>query len=370
METAKRLLLITALLLGVAAPARLSMAAEPSAEGPAATIVTEDGQVLLTTGLVPRPGDRFIAPDNELWWIFAVKGARATARRIGRLSQEPTLLERQKVQAQVLLADLGGVQRPADVIIYHTHSDESYIPGDGTESSRDKGGVYSVGAAFAAGLTKHGLSVLQRPDNHNPHDHGSYMRSRRTVLDSLGQSSPAALFDIHRDAAPASEYRFTGGGRALSRVMIVIGRSNPAHETNLAFARLIKAKADELHPGLVRGIYLGQGNYNQDVSARNILLEAGSQEVPRAEAEAGLTLMADAVAAVLKDVARPGTSSSRVEARAARRGSVWVFLITIVGSAGGFVLVNGGWRPALEKLRNIRRGGSGAGGDGGAGHLP
>jgi stage II sporulation protein P len=324
-------------------------------EGSPMTLVTADGRPLLTTGLRIQSGDSFVDSAGDWWQVSSVGGTRAVAHRIAKLAglpprRRPGRVPRRQPAAPALPphqeAGLRGGQPAVDVVIYHSHSDESYIPTDGSDSSPDKGGIYQVGASLAAALQARGLTVMQSPENHNPHDHEAYLRSRRTVLAALRQRSPRALFDVHRDAAPAAEYRFTAGGQALSRVMIVIGTANPGHGANLAFAQQVKARADGLQPGLVKGIYLGHGTYNQDTSIRNLLLEAGSEQVPREEAEAGIALLAAAIDLVLKE---PG-AASRSESAAAWHTIAWSVGVTLVAAAAWMALISGGPRPALARL--------------------
>ncbi|HWI64678.1 MAG TPA: stage II sporulation protein P [Symbiobacteriaceae bacterium] len=316
-------------------------------------VVQQDGVTVFRTGLTVHQGDRFIDSLNDVWRIVKVEGRRAVALRVAKLTDRPAPQELARLRrglpraARALTGD-----RPVDVGLYHSHSDESYIPSDGVESAPDKGSIYQVGARFGAALAEHGLSVIHRPDNHNPHDHGAYLRSRRTAVELIETAEPAALFDIHRDAAPAEEYRMPQGA---SRVMIVIGRSNPAYEANLTFARLLKAEADTLSPGLVKGIFLGRGNYNQDLMPRNLILEVGSQNVRRQDAEAGAAILAGAVPRVLQTLEMPDSPARQTESIAASRSIAWLILAVVLIGSAWMLLVHGGWRPALAHLRRLRR---------------
>jgi stage II sporulation protein P len=340
---AARLLPAAALALGVLVAGRPARAD---------TVLSPDGRVLLETGLPVQPGDQFIDPENTLWTVYRKEGERAVARRTVTLTGRPDPRSLAAIPRTVRL-DLGESD-PADVVVYHTHSDESYRPGDGTDSSPGKGGIYQVGASFVAAVQAQHLKAVQRPENHNPHDYGAYGRSRRTALQALNLHGPAALFDIHRDAGPGAGYDYQPG--KASKVMIVIGRSNPAAGTNTAFARLIKEKADELHPGLVKGIFLGQGNYNQDISPRSLIFEFGTEETPRAEAEGGAALLAGAVVPVLREAGLLGSRTAHLEQRAAWHNALWLVVAGALLGAGGFVLMCGGPRPAWARIQqHLRR---------------
>ena len=133
---------------------------------------------------------------------------------------------------------------------------------------------YSLGTALSVAIyatvlqTNVAISSVSVSYTHlNPHDINAYSRSRRTSVQAL-KDTPEAIFDIHRDSAPLSAYMTTINGVETAQVMIVIGRSNPNMNANLEFARQIKATADKIYPGLMRGIYMGRGDYNQDLYPR------------------------------------------------------------------------------------------------------
>ena len=81
--------------------------------------------------------------------------------------------------------------------------------------------------------------------------------------------------------------------------MIVIGRSNPNFNPNLNFARSIKAAADDLHPGLMRGIYMGRGDYNQDLYPTALIFEVGTESNSLDAAQKAVHYLADAIIAVI-----------------------------------------------------------------------
>lgn len=175
--------------------------------------------------------------------------------------------------------------------IYHTHNDESYIPTDGTASVNGRGGIHRVGDVLGRELAQHGFRVVKSEALHLPHDRGAYRRSRRTALKMLPKN-PLVLLDVHRDATPPEFYREVVKGEPVTQIRLVVGRENPFHRTNLAFARRLKAEADRSFPGLVKGIYYGRGNYNQDLGPRTLLIEVGAHTNSRIRAERGAAMFA------------------------------------------------------------------------------
>ncbi|AZK59176.1 Stage II sporulation protein P [Candidatus Desulforudis audaxviator] len=76
---------------------------------------------------------------------------------------------------------------------------------------------------------------------------------------------PDAVFDIHRDAAPWYAYAEKVDGEWLAQIMFVVGRQNPHFATNRGFAFDLKNYIDGVYPGLIRGVFIANGNYNQDL---------------------------------------------------------------------------------------------------------
>jgi stage II sporulation protein P len=262
------------------------------------TLIDERGSPLLRTGIVVRRGDRYLDPGNQWHRVTRVRGEVAQTV----VDANPPIGEAAPGAGTVLAAGqpsaipLGAARQV--IVIYHTHSDESYIPSDGTESLIAAGGIYDVGKTMAASLKAAGFTVVHDLTAHDPHDAGAYPRSRRTVLDNL-QYSPTLIYDVHRDSAPASEYLTTIQGYDTARILLVIGGGNPFYRSNLGIAYQMKASADSLYPGLVRGVFVAGGSFNQDLSPAGILLEMGTDVIAKEAAQRAATLWANVTAAYL-----------------------------------------------------------------------
>ena len=62
----------------------------------------------------------------------------------------------------------------------------------------------------------------------------------------------------------------------MTQIQFVVGRQNQNLGINRQYATSLKAVADQIFPGLIKGIFFGRGNYNQDLSPLNLLLEVGA----------------------------------------------------------------------------------------------
>jgi stage II sporulation protein P len=336
-------LLITCCAVALADEASAATTAETERrDGGYYTIVDERNQKIHCTAIILSKGDEFITADNLRYRITEVKGNIARAQLIGREKDE-------KAAAGFwgfLWLQLMTAQKSNGVGIYHTHSDESYVPTDGTDSIYANGGILKVGEAFAKKLRHLGFEVYHSKRPHDPHDINSYYRSRRTAVELL-QKRPQALFDVHRDATPPEVYAASVKGQEVTQVKFVLGRTNPNLSANLDFAKRIKRVLDRTHPGLVKGILLVASDFNQDLAPNSLLIEVGSHTNSRDAAERGVAFFAEALPEVLGvEPRQPGAPAPPVpENKGSWKALFWA-LFLVAGAVGGYLYINTG---SLEK---------------------
>jgi stage II sporulation protein P len=230
------------------------------------------------------------------------------------------------------------------IALYHTHNDESYVPSDGTYSIYGSGGIHQVGASLKAALEQKNINVIHSENLHLPHDRGAYRRSRDTALELL-QRSPDVIFDIHRDAAPSDVYAAKIDDQWVTKIQFVVGRQNPSAVVTRRFAYDMKSLADDIYPGLVKGVFMGWGNYNQDLTPLNLLLEVGGHQNSRRAAEESMALFADVVAKYFYGipVGEEGETFPGADRRAAGAGAwgaVVVILLLVAAALGAFYFLN------------------------------
>ena len=274
------------------------------------TMVDENGRELLITGRRIHVNDEFITGDNRLYRVIRISNRTAHSRfvrEIGAVFSE----QRESIfvawldrlgfggyPAQPAAENEGMEPSPAPrglIGIYHTHNAEAYIPSDGDAFVVPKGGIHGVGRVFAENLEEKGVRVVFDQTLHLPHDRGAYRRSRATT-ERLLAKGPDVVFDVHRDAAPRHVYATQIGGDWVTQVKFVVGRQNPNMHVTRQFALDLKRLSDQVHPNLVKGIFMARGNYNQDLTPFNLLLEVGAHTNSREAAKEGIALFADAVA--------------------------------------------------------------------------
>lgn len=315
------------------------------------TLVDEKNRVINQTGIKVYPGDIFIAADNSRYRVIDIVATTARCAYQGKeaMPSLDTVAQSQSYLGKDAIPVVAKGKKPT-IAVYHTHSDESYVPDDGKESINGNGGIYDVGDAFVEQLKAQGFNIIHNKNNHNPHDINAYSRSRKTAS-TLQRNMPDAIIDVHRDATPPGEYQTEVKGKDVTKVKLVVGRSNPNSKTNMEFAKRLKVAMDKKAPGLSGGIFVGKGDYNQDLSPRAMLIEVGSHTNSKKEAEEGVKLFAQVLPSVMgvTGTTQSGTTTPQAEATKKplqdSQGSGTAILILVVVTAvviGGFFLLNKG----------------------------
>lgn len=223
-----------------------------------------------------------------------------------------------KLTKDILKPDYN-VKNKKDIIIYHTHTCESYTPTK--ENSYKASGnfrttdlnysVVKVGKELENELKKFKFNVVRSDKKHDyPAYSGSYTRSLETIEGLLKKNSKAEIvFDIHRDAVgSSSNYAPTVeiNGEKVAQLMFVIGTNDgggkhPNWENNLKFAVKVQEKANEMYPGLFRSINLRSATFNQKVTNAASIIEVGATGNTLEEATASMKYLAKVLDAVLNE---------------------------------------------------------------------
>ena len=325
------------------------------------TLVDEQGNALTKYAGECEAGDEYISGDNRHYRVTQVDAAQMTAvaEYLGAASMPD--VSWLNMDESMPVSSVGQKK----IALYCTHSDESYITGDGSESSEERGGIYDIAAQFGAALEELGVTVERSEETHHPHDAGAYRRSRQTAVELL-KGQPNAIFDIHRDGIPdPDEYATTVGGTSMSMVRLLVGKSNQNNEANLSFAKQIKAVGDNVYPGLIKDIYMGKGSYNQDLAPRSVLLEFGTHTISKELVSAATTPMAEVVYKALFGGVTGSAGASDATGRSSasesqptepaqedNTGSGWIIwlIVALVVGLGIFAFLSTGGKGGMRKF--------------------
>lgn len=194
------------------------------------------------------------------------------------------------------------------VIIYHTHSSESYMPY--TESNyhraEEEGTVRDVGNALESELKKKGINVIHDKTVHDrPSYNESYNRSLDTIQ-SLVKQYPTAVYiiDLHRDAAASSatEGKYIEiDGQRVAKFSMVVGTQNENYVELYEFANNVKNTAESMYKGFGGAVIEKDYQYNEYVSNRALLLEVGNNKNTIEEARACGKYFAEILASIIKE---------------------------------------------------------------------
>lgn len=358
------LTLMLALMLALPVTARAEAAKSVSTQAPEAdadenvwSIYDEDGQYLTSIYGRVYLDDEYISSDNRLYRIIEVDDNKRTA--VAQYIGQESLIEPDNEAVATVAQESKRL-----IGIYSTHSDESYIPTDGAESKEKDAGIYDVDEALKNALEERGIEVELDTTTHLPHDAGAYRRSRSTAARLL-KSQPAALLDIHRDGIPdPDEYVQKIEDEDATKVRLLVGKSNPNADANRKFAKQIKAAADEMYPDLIKDIYIGKGDYNQELAPRAILLEFGTHTIKKERAIKSTAYMADVLERVLFGSTAKAEGAADADADAAGAettaeaggsgaawGILWVVGIALAAIVGYGLITTGSFSGMWNKIK-------------------
>lgn len=186
------------------------------------------------------------------------------------------------------------LENKKDIIIYHTHTCESYTQSAGFEYTPSGNfrttdlnfSVVRVGRELKNRLTNYGFNIVHNETYHDyPAYSGSYNRSLTSVKNELvANPNTQMVIDLHRDAVgEGGKYAPTVkiGDDYVAQIMFVIGTDGGGltHKDwvqNLKFAIKIVQKGNELYPGLFKPIMVRNSRYNQHVAKAATIMEIGA----------------------------------------------------------------------------------------------
>lgn len=209
--------------------------------------------------------------------------------------------------------------RTVQVLIYHTHTCESYLDEDAgyyyddfyPRSTDESQSVIAVGDRIAESLKENGIGVVHDKTLHDyPSYDGSYGRSWDTI-EKYKKKYPGIVvtLDIHRDSMTAdngTKYKptFEYNGKKAAQIMIMSGYDDsgdfPFWEDNLIFAMKLQKECEDNYPDMTRPLDFGEFSYNMDFNNGSLLIEVGTDANTVDEAAYSGELLGNALSSVLQ----------------------------------------------------------------------
>mgnify|MGYP001045169533 FL=1 len=337
----------------------------------------KDNSLLFQTARQVSKGDQYISGDNKMYKIVKVNERDQMAYaefvrqvKMPEIDQHALAGMKESIDkdglAALILAQ-GNDKKDRRVGIYATHSAESYVPSDGTESIEGGGGILKVAEVLKKSFESNGVEAIFDNTSHEPHDAGAYKRSRRTAVQLMRDSGINTLIDVHRDAVPAEQYLTEIEGKPASKVRLVVGRRNQNFPANEELAIQIKAVADKMRPGLIKDIFYAKGDYNQDLTPRAMLAEMGTYEHTRQRAETTATYLSEVITTALFGgvVKEEPTKTNEVvegpkkiegiekQSKGSAKGIIGLVAIVLIGGFAFLFLSSGGqeWKSKVSNFK-------------------
>lgn len=211
------------------------------------------------------------------------------------------------------------------ILLYCTHTTESYILQDGAEwyyldedfrSLDPDESVVSVAEEAAKVIEAGGFGVIQDKTVHDsPAYSGSYSRSMETIQKNLEEYPTIQItIDVHRDAfgeSGTTRYKPVAeiNGQSAAQIMILAGCDLsedpifPDWRENLHLALRLQQAGETLFPGLYRPLYFCRRNYNMHATHGSLLVEVGTDVNTLSEAQYSGRLLGETILSVLEDLA-------------------------------------------------------------------
>ena len=207
------------------------------------------------------------------------------------------------------------------VLVYHTHTTESYIPYDNgsfssaypTRNTDENANMLKVGDALCAVLEANGISVIHDRTVYDEKYNGAYDKSREGVK-ALLERYPQVLItlDIHRDAVYYNDTTRIKpvtviNGKKAAQLMIISGAEGgnvedfPHWESNLRFALQLHKAANSKYEMLMKPLYFCNRKYNMDLTPYSLLIEVGTDVNTIEEATHSARLLGDSLACLIKE---------------------------------------------------------------------
>ncbi len=197
------------------------------------------------------------------------------------------------------------------VLIYHTHTTESYADAGAEYSDQGDKGVIGVGEAMKEVFEKNGLKTIHLTDNYI--DTGAFKKAYTRSLagvEAVLKKYPSIqiVLDIHRDSIVEGDTQYcpltTIDGEEYAQIMVIsgtdaLGLSHPHWEKNLRYGLALVARLQQDYPGLSRPLNLNQNRYNTHTTPYALLIEMGGGANTSSQAKRSGRAVAESICKII-----------------------------------------------------------------------
>lgn len=210
------------------------------------------------------------------------------------------------------------------VLIYHTHSTETYILSDNGRFSSSRPtrnddtslNMIRVGDEITKILEAKGIGVIHDRTIYDTVYTGAYSKSR-SGIESILKENPSIIItiDIHRDAIYSDDLTRVKpvveiNGMKAAQLMIIAGCQDgnvtdfPDWEMNLNFALKLQKTANDKYENLMKPVFFCMRRYNMDITPYSLLIEVGTDVNTLQEAAYSGRLLGDVLSDFINEYAK------------------------------------------------------------------
>ena len=207
------------------------------------------------------------------------------------------------------------------VLIYHTHSTESYMydfngrfsTENPARNNNNSLNMIRIGEEITRILRNNGIGVIHDKTVYDTVYTGAYSLSR-TGAEKILEENPSIIItlDIHRDAIYYSDTQRVKptveiNAEKAAQMMIIAGCQDgnvtdfPGWETNLLFALNLQKAANDKYKNLMKPVYFCMRKYNMDLTPYSLLIEIGTDVNTLQEAAYSARLLGDVLSDMIKE---------------------------------------------------------------------
>ncbi|WP_167578581.1 stage II sporulation protein P [Jeotgalibacillus proteolyticus] len=254
-------------------------------------------------GIFPEPSESVPPTD----WFFS---------GIEEDALEPSTELQESPAASVLM--------PNKVLLYFTHSRESYLPylpetSDPNKTHHSKVNVTQMGPYIKTALEKRGVGavvndtdVVGKLKEQGLEYWAAYDVSREVVKEAMSATPEITyLVDVHRDSVRRDVTALEYEGKVYAKIALVVGGEHEQSDKNLALAKTVHEKLNKAIPGISRGVYVKEGagtngKFNQDLTSKALLMELGGVDNTFEEIQLSADVFADVLAGIILEAEAVG----------------------------------------------------------------
>ena len=185
------------------------------------------------------------------------------------------------------------------VLIYHTHTTESFVPETGKAFSEDmEKTVVVLGKDLTEILQQeYGIPVLHNTEIFDIPRREGYANALPRIQEILEENPQVeVVLDLHRDGVSRTVTTMDLHGKLTGRLLFVVSTRHEKWNQNLRFALFLQQSIEDRYPGLSRGVRKQSSIYNQHLHPRSVIVEIGGHENDLQEVRNTIPYLAEVIA--------------------------------------------------------------------------